>query len=73
MVETLCAIMDELRSEGAPHKTQIQFVKDRPGNDRRYAINPAKVKREMGFDTYNDFRQKLGETLAWFLNQRYPD
>ncbi len=68
VVETLCAIMDELRPGGAPHKTQIQFVKDRPGHDRRYAINPMKIKQDLGFDTKTDFRQKLGETLEWFLN-----
>ena len=68
VVETLCSIMDELRPGSAPHKKQIQFVKDRPGHDWRYAINPAKIKLELGFDTKTDFRQKLGETLEWFLN-----
>lgn len=70
VVETLCAIMDELRPAGAPHKQHIQFVKDRPGHDRRYAINPAKIRRELRFGTNSEFREKLGETLAWFLNNK---
>ncbi|MHB8426055.1 MAG: dTDP-glucose 4,6-dehydratase, partial [Gammaproteobacteria bacterium] len=73
VVETLCAIMNELRPDGAPHKKHIQFVKDRPGHDRRYAIDASKIKRELRFDTNSNFRQKLGEPMAWFLNQRYPD
>jgi len=44
-----CALMDELRPEGAPHKKQIQFVKDRPGHDRRYVIDVSKMKRELGY------------------------
>lgn len=73
VVETLCTIMDERRPNGIPHNRKIQFVNDRPGHDRRYAIDASKIKRELRFDTNSNFRQKLGETMAWFLNQRYPD
>jgi len=48
-------------------KNQIQFVKNRPGHDRRYAIDASKIKRELGFVTKSDFREKLHETLGWFL------
>ena len=63
-----CALMDELRPEGAPHKKQIQFVKDRPGHDWRYAIDASKIKQELGFVTKSNFRVKLLETVVWFLN-----
>jgi len=63
-----CALMDELRPNGAPHKKQIQFVKGRLGHDRRYAINASKIKRELGFATISEFRKMLHETVVWFLN-----
>jgi len=63
-----CALMDELRPDGAPHKKQTQFVKDRPGYDRRYAINAIKMKQEMSFIAKSNFREKLHETVFWFMN-----
>lgn len=68
VVEALCTIMDELRPDGTPHKQQIRFVKDRLGHDWRYAINPVKIKQELGFVSEDDFSEKLHETLGWFLN-----
>lgn len=68
LVETLCTLMDERRRDGAPHRNHIQFVKDRLGHDRRYAINPDKIRRELGFEANCEFPENLNETLGWFLN-----
>lgn len=67
LVETLCTLMDERRHDGAPHKKHIQFVEDRLGHDRRYAINTSKIKRELGFPTARNFTGKLSETITWYL------
>ena len=62
VVHTLCAILDELspRADGKPYKEQITYVQDRPGHDRRYAINATKIERELGWDAY---APRLGQTI----------
>jgi dTDP-glucose 4,6-dehydratase len=68
VVHTLCAIMDELRPAGAPHTKLIQFVKDRPGHDRRYAINAEKIRRELGWTPAENFPNGLRKTVQWYLD-----
>ncbi len=67
VVESLCTIMDELQSQGAPHIRHIQFVKDRPGHDRRYAIDERKLREELGYMPTHHFERGLRETVEWYL------
>jgi dTDP-glucose 4,6-dehydratase len=69
VVETLCAILDELKpkSNGKRYSDQITFVKDRPGHDRRYAIDAAKLKRELGWKPKDTFETGLRKTVIWYL------
>lgn len=68
VVNTLCAILDDLRPGSAPHARLISFVKDRPGHDRRYAINAAKMKSELGWTPSERFETGLKRTVAWYLD-----
>ena len=67
VVKALCAAFDALRPEAGPHERLITFVADRPGHDRRYAIDPAKVERETGWTPRHGFEQALQDTVAWYL------
>ncbi|MEJ2630546.1 MAG: dTDP-glucose 4,6-dehydratase [Acidihalobacter sp.] len=67
VVEGLCAVMDELRPEDSPHARHIEFVKDRPGHDRRYAIDERKLRGELGYTPVHSFEGGLKETVAWYL------
>jgi dTDP-glucose 4,6-dehydratase len=67
VVEGLCAVMDTLRPEGSPHARHIEFVKDRPGHDRRYAIDERKLRGELGYAPAHRFEGGLKETVAWYL------
>ena len=69
VVHTLCNTLDELqpRADGLSYKTQIKFVKDRPGHDRRYAISPEKTTRELGWKPLETFDSGLKKTIAWYL------
>jgi dTDP-glucose 4,6-dehydratase len=71
VVNTLCVIMDELRPGTAPHAKLIQFVKDRPGHDKRYAIDAAKIRDELGWTPAENFSAGLRKTVQWYLN--HPD
>jgi len=73
VVQTLCAILDELRPEAPhrPHAGLISFVKDRPGHDRRYAINSGKISRELGWRPQESFESGLARTVRWYLE--HPD
>ena len=62
-IEIVKGLLDIL---GKPHSL-IKFVKDRPGHDRRYAIDNGKIKRELGYRAKKDFRQGLEETVKWYL------
>ena len=70
VVEAICEILDELRSGSAhcPHRQLIQFVKDRPGHDRRYAIDAAKLQREIGWRARETFQTGLRKTVQWYLD-----
>jgi dTDP-glucose 4,6-dehydratase len=69
VVETICQILDELRpgSQHCPHKQLIRFVKDRPGHDRRYAIDATKLERELGWRATETFSTGLRKTVEWYL------
>lgn len=74
VVEKLCTILDKLnpRVDGRSYKSQIAFVKDRPGHDRRYAINAHKLERELGWRPEETFETGFSKTVHWYLeNQRW--
>ncbi len=70
VVRGLCALMDELNPSGAPHDRLISYVPDRPGHDRRYAIDPAKIEAELGWRAQETFETGLRKTVAWYLARR---
>lgn len=71
IVRTICAVLDELRPDPAgPRERLITYVKDRPGHDRRYAIDPSKIARELGFSPAVDFGAGIRKTVAWYLENR---
>jgi dTDP-glucose 4,6-dehydratase len=69
VVETLCAILDELKpkSDGKSYADQMTFVKDRPGHDRRYAIDASKLERDLGWRPKETFETGLRKTVLWYL------
>ena len=69
VVEAICDLLDERRPlpEGSSRRSLIRFVEDRPGHDRRYAIDPAKAERELGWKAERTFEQGLAETVDWYL------
>jgi dTDP-glucose 4,6-dehydratase len=69
IVHTVCALLDQLRpkSEGNSYKEQITFVKDRPGHDRRYAIDARKIERELGWKPAETFETGIRKTVQWYL------
>ena len=69
VVETICALMDHYRPGGAPHDRLITAVRDRPGHDRRYAIDPSKITTELGWQPRHSFDDGLAATVHWYLNQ----
>ncbi|MBU2957257.1 dTDP-glucose 4,6-dehydratase [Paracoccus sp. 1_MG-2023] len=70
LVRTICAHMDELHPEGAPHADLITFVTDRPGHDRRYAIDPTRIRSELGWKPSVTVEEGLRRTVEWYLENR---
>jgi dTDP-glucose 4,6-dehydratase len=72
LVKLICEIMDELAPElpVSPASNLITFVKDRPGHDRRYAINASKIKQELGWQPQQTLEKGLHSTIEWYLNNR---
>lgn len=72
VVHTLCAILDELspRADGKPYKEQITYVTDRPGHDRRYAIDATKIERELGWKPAETFETGIRKTVQWYLDNQ---
>ena len=68
VVEAICALLDRKRPRrtGA-HRDLVAMVADRPGHDRRYAIDPSKIEQELGWRARNDFESGLEETIDWYL------
>jgi dTDP-glucose 4,6-dehydratase len=76
VVNTICGILDELRpkSDGSSYASQITYVKDRPGHDRRYAIDATKLERELGWKPAETFDTGIRKTVQWYLdNQEWTD
>ncbi|HRD72808.1 MAG TPA: dTDP-glucose 4,6-dehydratase [Aquimonas sp.] len=69
VVNTLCALLDARvpRGDGQPRASQITFVADRPGHDRRYAIDASKLKSELGWQPAQTFEQGMATTVDWYL------
>ena len=72
VVQTLCGILDALhpRSDGAAHATRIRFVADRPGHDRRYAVDAGKLAVATGWRAAESFETGLHKTVRWYLEHR---
>jgi dTDP-glucose 4,6-dehydratase len=70
VVRSVCAILDELRPQGAPYEKLITFVKDRPGHDQRYAIDASKLERELGWKPQETFETGLRKTVEWYLDNQ---
>ena len=69
VVHAICALLDERapRADGKPRSSQITFVADRPGHDRRYAIDASKLRDELGWEPEYTFEQGIAETVDWYL------
>jgi len=78
LVRTLCQLMDELsesgkwkaENENKSYEELITFVTDRPGHDMRYAINPTKIRDELGWEPKEDFASGFRKTVQWYLNSQ---
>jgi len=70
VVHTLCDTLDALRprADGASYRSQITFVKDRPGHDRRYAMDARKIERELGWRPAETFETGIRKTVQWYLD-----
>ena len=73
MVQAICGWMDRLvhGSPHRPHADLIEFVADRPGHDRRYAIESGRVRRELGWRPRFNLQEGLGHTVRWYLDNRW--
>jgi dTDP-glucose 4,6-dehydratase len=67
VVRTVCSILDELDPPGAPHARLIRYVDDRPGHDRRYAIDADKAAKALGWKPSRSFADALRGTVQWYL------
>ena len=68
VVHAICDVLDELRPDGTPRRGLISFVTDRPGHDRRYAIDARKIERELGWTPRVPFEQGIRDTVHWYLD-----
>jgi len=68
VVNNICAILDNLKPKGNSYNNQISFVKDRPGHDRRYAIDNSKIKTELNWSPAYTFQEGLSQTIRWYIN-----
>ena len=72
VVHTICALLDARRprEDGQPRSSQITYVADRPGHDRRYAIDASKLKSELGWAPAHSFEQGIADTVDWYLEHQ---
>ena len=72
IVHTLCDLLDELRpsDDGSSYRRLITYVQDRPGHDRRYAIDARKIERELGWRPAETFQTGISKTVRWYLENR---
>ena len=67
LVRKICALLDDRRPTGAPHDQLITFVTDRPGHDKRYAIDPTRIRTELGWRPSVTWEEGLAKTVDWYL------
>jgi len=70
VVQTICKILDRLVPKSTPYAEQITYVKDRPGHDRRYAIDADKIERELGWKPQESFESGIEKTVQWYLDNQ---
>ena len=70
LVTTICAILDRLRPGAKPYADQIEYVTDRPGHDMRYAIDPTRIREELGWRPSVTIEQGLEKTVQWYLDNQ---
>ena len=72
IVHTVCTLLDELRAraDGKSYREQITYVTDRPGHDRRYAIDASKIERELGWKPAETFETGIRKTVEWYLDHQ---
>ena len=72
VVKTICALLDARRplADGRPHESLISYVKDRPGHDRRYAIDSSKLQDELGWRPTHTFESGIAQTVDWYLEHQ---
>lgn len=70
VVQTICSILDELVPKESKYSEQITFVTDRPGHDRRYAIDSSKMSKELNWSPVETFETGLFKTVKWYLNNQ---
>jgi len=68
VVKTICAVLDELRPQVNSYTEKITFVADRPGHDRRYAIDASKIQKELGWLPQETFASGIRKTVQWYLD-----
>ena len=68
LVRTICAILDQKRPKATPYGDQITYVTDRPGHDARYAIDPSRIRDELGWRPSVTVEQGLEKTVQWYLD-----
>jgi dTDP-glucose 4,6-dehydratase len=70
LVHRICAMLDGVRPADAPHARLIEYVTDRPGHDWRYAMDVARIKRELGWSPSESLDSGLAKTIAWYLSRQ---
>lgn len=70
VVDGICELLDELNPNGSPHNRLITPVSDRPGHDRRYAIDSTKIREELGWQPVHNFESGLRATVSWYMNNQ---
>ena len=68
LVHKICALLDDMHPQGAPHARLIRFVTDRPGHDARYAIDPTRIRQELGWRPSVTLDEGLRRTVRWYLD-----
>ncbi len=71
VVQRICDTLDDYRPSSTPRRLLLEHVADRPGHDRRYAIDPSKIEREIGWQAKEPFESGLRSTVAWYLENEW--
>ena len=69
IAHTICDILDEMIPKKVSYKEQVQFVKDRPGHDYRYAIDATKLEQELGWEAAENFESGIRKTIQWYIDK----